>query len=160
VAFQFDDTTAESLLPGDLAILEQAERSLAAGVELQQVLADREHDANYQERFDIVSDQSSHEDSLGFFDVVSVRGNPMPVMGVVQESLYDRPKAGGAEMVRAQLWELCSATSRLPANPASRRPSNCFSSSRRLDGSENFGKPNAPRSWICEKWAPRMTGLC
>jgi hypothetical protein len=105
VALQFDDTTAESLLPGDRAILEQAERALAAGVELQQVLTDREHDANYQERFDIVSDRSSHEESLGFFDVVSVRGNPMPVMGIVQESLYDRPKAGSAEMVRAQLQE-------------------------------------------------------
>ncbi len=55
--FNSTTATAESLLPGDRAILNQRNERSRPASNSRQVLADREHDANYQECFDIVSDR-------------------------------------------------------------------------------------------------------
>lgn len=45
------------------------------------------------------------ERAFGFFDVATINDRELPVMGVVQEMFYDRPKHASPEEVRGQLRE-------------------------------------------------------
>ena len=102
---QFVETSAASILPADVAILAHAQRTLADGGDLNQWLQEKSRSADYRERFDVVREHTSDDDSFGFFDVAPVGGTQMPVMGIVQEMFYDRQKLGSPEPIREQLAE-------------------------------------------------------
>jgi hypothetical protein len=101
----FVESSAPSMMPGDLAVLAHARRTLADSEELHEWLRQKTQAADYRERFEIVREHASGDDSFGFFDVATVGGARLPVMGLVQEMFYDRQKLGSPEPVRAQLAE-------------------------------------------------------
>lgn len=104
-AIQFVDASAGSMLPADLAILAHVERTLVQGAEINQWFREKGRTADYRERFEIVREHTSDDESFGFFDVAPVGGSQVPVMGLVQEMFYDRQKLGSPEPIREQLEE-------------------------------------------------------
>jgi hypothetical protein len=101
----FVESSAASMMPADLAVLAHAQRTLAESGELHEWLEQKMRSADYRERFEIVREHASGDDSFGFFDVANVGGAEIPVMGIVQEMFYDRQKLGSPEPIREQLAE-------------------------------------------------------
>jgi hypothetical protein len=95
----------------DRKTLADVEPSLAVGIDLlrwsQKVLAQ----GSYAQQFPIIAQFNLPAQSYGFFDQATVAGRPLPVMGVFQEQLYDKPKSPrgyeqvAAEWLRAQVEE-------------------------------------------------------
>jgi len=85
----------------DLAILTEAERALADGLALKRwwertgAAADRAH------RFELVRAFNRPDTSFGFFDQAPLDDRLLPVMGIVEEMLYDQSKrAPGGRLPR------------------------------------------------------------
>jgi hypothetical protein len=104
-AFRFADASIASMLPEDLAILAHAERTLLDGGDLYQWLDRQDRAGDYAERFDLARERVSGDERFGFFDVATVAGRQVPVMGVVEDLFYDRDERGTSETIRGQLRE-------------------------------------------------------
>src|SRR5713226_6174421 len=81
----------------DRAVLACVEGALAAGVGLLRWWR-QTHAANaYAHRFDLIRTFNQPDTSFGFFDQAPLRHGKIPVMGIVEEMLYDQPKHAGPE---------------------------------------------------------------
>lgn len=87
-------TTGE-LSSEDRRILDQVAGSLRKGLELKDWWESADRDATYRETFKLSATHNRPDRSLGFFDEVTVDGEPMAVMGNVQEQFFDRPRHPG-----------------------------------------------------------------
>jgi len=76
----------------DRQIVAEADRTIARGVEVKKWFEDIDSRGAFAERFDVVRQFSQDVRSLGFFDVCPAGGRREPVMGLVQEMVYDRAK--------------------------------------------------------------------
>jgi hypothetical protein len=84
---------SEALDEADRALVGEVEPSLAAGLALKRWWDDVDSRNAYARRFEIVSEKNRPDSSYGFFDEAPIPGRRLPVMGVVQEQLYDAPKS-------------------------------------------------------------------
>jgi hypothetical protein len=89
----------------DRAVLEKVDRSLADALALNEWWKQIDAANGYAERFELVRAFNPPVASFGFFDQVSLSGRTLPVMGVVEEMLYDQPKQAPSEKVRDEFRE-------------------------------------------------------
>ena len=89
----------------EISLLEEVESSLERGLTMKRWWECVEMSSCYAERFDLIRAFNRPDKGFGFFDVVGIDDRPLPVMGDVQEMLYDRPKQSGPDRWRAQLRE-------------------------------------------------------
>ena len=103
--FQLVESTALSMLPADLEVLDVAERSLADGREIHRWFQQKQRAADFAERFVVVPEGGLADEGFGFFEEAVVGGRPLPVMGFAQDLFFDRQKLGDPDAIRAQLRE-------------------------------------------------------
>ena len=108
-----DQAAAEAGEPLVDGGLDDEDRKMLAGVErtrrdslhVKNWWQQREEDGDFAERLDLVREFNEDEHTLGFFDSMILENRRLPVMGVMQEAFYDRPKKSSPEDVRVQLRE-------------------------------------------------------
>ena len=91
--------TLASLSEEERTLLESVDKFLAHGIALKTWWEQAEANNGFSEEFDLVHTYRRPERTVGFFGDAPVNGTTMPVMGVVDEVFYDRPK--GAEDVKS-----------------------------------------------------------
>jgi hypothetical protein len=87
------------------AVIAQVERALADGLALLQWWRQTDAAGAYARCFPLVRTFNIPDESFAFFDQAQIRGRPLPVMGIVEDMLYDQPKQGSAESIRDELRE-------------------------------------------------------
>ena len=102
---QSDQDWAPTLSAPDLAIISDVERALGVGLTLRAWWERKESAASYADSFEPVRTFNKADRVTGFFDTVRVDGRDLPVMGLVQEMLFDEPKQGGADKIRDEFRE-------------------------------------------------------
>jgi hypothetical protein len=100
-----DQRGAAALTAQDLAILERVDRSLADGLALKRWWEQTEAGDGYAERFELVRTSNPSDTSYGFFDRAPLADRTVPVMGVVEDLLYDQPKQSPRARVRDEFRE-------------------------------------------------------
>lgn len=94
-----------SLTDEDLFIIGDVDRALAAARQLKLWWEWKDATGSYAEQFEPVRTFNQAERVTGFFDTVLLDGAELPVMGLVQESLFDQPKQAPPAKVRDELRE-------------------------------------------------------
>ena len=87
------------------AILDDAERALADGLRLKRWWEQKEARQSYARSFHVMSSFPQRDRASGFFDEAEISSGKLAVMGLVQEMLFDRPRAGAPEYHRDQIRE-------------------------------------------------------
>ena len=88
----------------DQIIVNSADRFLTDGVALKRWWEEAEATNTYADVFDLVHTFRRSERTKGFFGKVPLEGRTLPVMGVLDEVFYDRPKAEKDHRAAAALW--------------------------------------------------------
>lgn len=88
----------------DRAILDSVEQYLVAGISLKHWWEDRGSRGEYEERFDLERTLNRAANSYGFFGRAVVQDQAVPIMGNVQDMLYDRRKAPAAMAEQDTDW--------------------------------------------------------
>ncbi len=89
----------------DRKIVQHADQTMLDGADLLKWWEGKDRTGDFAERFDVVREFSAGNHSYSFFDTAPVASAGVPVMGIVQEMFYDRPKAAAGGAVRDQLRE-------------------------------------------------------
>src|SRR5688500_1917511 len=95
---------ASSWTTQDCEILASVDEALDVGIALRRWWEDREARSDYADRFQLARSFNRPDEAFGFFDVATVRGRRLNVMGVVQRMVYDEPK-GASPQLRAEFRE-------------------------------------------------------
>jgi hypothetical protein len=104
--FRLDEGGSAAIREEDLRVLDCVERTLADGRALRDWFEAADADGAFAERFEIVRDFNPSDESFAFYDRVGLGGGRvLPVMGTVDNSLFDRPKRAGAALVRDEFRE-------------------------------------------------------
>src|SRR5262249_44354642 len=74
----------------DLKIMTNVDQNLADAVQLKRWWEKTHSGGSYSKQFPLVRTFHRPNYGVGFFDTVTLGGKPTPVMGLVQEMLYDR----------------------------------------------------------------------
>jgi len=85
-------TATTAFTAADQALIDSVDHFLSAGRQLKHWWEHTDANNAYSERFEEALSFNRPDTSFGFFDQAVVDGNTMPVMGNVQDMLYDRPK--------------------------------------------------------------------
>jgi hypothetical protein len=101
---QGDQQSTPALADQDYRILDDVDRYLAAGVQLKQWWGQVDTTNAYTECFKLGLTFNRPDTSFGFFDYAAVDGRTLPVMGNLQDMLYDQPKAPSAQTADAIQW--------------------------------------------------------
>jgi hypothetical protein len=96
---------SDALTDADFLVIDDAERALAAGLALRRWWEAREADGSYAEPFELARTFNRAERVTGFFDAAPLGDRVLPVMGLVQEMLFDQPKQAPSAKVREELRE-------------------------------------------------------
>ena len=96
--------TSVALTDQDSLLLQSVDRYLTAGLQLKQWWEQTDATNAYAERFEEVLTFNRPDTSFGFFDHAPVYGQRIPVMGDVQELLYDVPKVPGGPTEATSQW--------------------------------------------------------
>src|SRR6185503_16046328 len=96
---------AEALSEADRVVIDDAERALADGLSLKRWWQQKEATNSYAEPFELARIFNRAARVTGFFDAAPLRDCTLPVMGLVQEMLFDQPKQGSPALVRDELRE-------------------------------------------------------
>jgi len=91
--------------PHDLVVIDDAERALTDGLALKKWWEEKEASGSYANQFELVRTYNRSEQVTGFFDTASLNGKDFPVMGLVQEMVFDKAKQSRPELVRDELRE-------------------------------------------------------
>ena len=94
----------DSFSAADQAILASVDTFHADGLALQKWWEETDATNNYAQRFDLVHTYSKPDRSFGFFDNVELASGTHPIMGVVDEVFYDRPKTDGTTSATSAEW--------------------------------------------------------
>ena len=106
IEFQIDEEGTSVLHEEDFQILRSVERTLADGIALKRWFDATESVDGFAERFHIVREFNPSDASFGFYDQVDLGGGrQIPVMGTVDDSVFDRPKQAASTLVRDELRE-------------------------------------------------------
>ncbi len=104
-SLRFADAFASAVTHLDRAILRRVERTLADGLALARWWEEKDRTDDYAERFDVVREYVDAGRSFGFFDTAVVGNADLPVMGIVQDTFFDRQKMAPGETIRNQMRE-------------------------------------------------------
>lgn len=96
---------AEALSDADRVVIDDAERALADGLSLRRWWQQKEATKSYAEPFELARIFNRAARVTGFFDTAPIGNNTLPVMGLVQEMLFDQPKQATRVKVRDELRE-------------------------------------------------------
>jgi hypothetical protein len=98
---------AGALPPGavDLAIVAEAERALTDGLALKRWWDQSGVAGRDAHRFELIRSYNGSDGSFGFFDRAPLDGRLLPVMGVVDEMLYDQAKRPQGKRFQRELRE-------------------------------------------------------
>ncbi|MBT6148456.1 MAG: hypothetical protein HOH74_23685 [Gemmatimonadetes bacterium] len=97
------DPSAVQLTAEDHLVLDSVDGYHADGLALKKWWEEADADDGYTDTFEVVTTLNRPDSSLGFFGEAPLDRGNMPVMGVVDEVFYDRPKA-------AQPWSEAAAS--------------------------------------------------
>jgi len=100
--------TSQTFEGEDPDVLGTVEQSLRQSLQLRQWWEQKEAAGGFQEEFDLIRSFNHPARAVGFFDSAVIGGERLPLMGVVQEMLYDRADAGAEGLlpvIRAELQE-------------------------------------------------------
>jgi hypothetical protein len=86
-------------------LLQAVASALERGVQLKRWWERTDAASAYQERFELTRDFNESDRSFGFLDVAAIDGESVPVMGDVEERVFDHPKSSATELYRRQLRE-------------------------------------------------------
>ncbi|HSL21243.1 MAG TPA: hypothetical protein VK886_06890 [Vicinamibacterales bacterium] len=89
----------------DLKMLAGVDRTRRESTLVRNWWNEREAAGEFAERLDIVREIQPRERAYGFFDTATIDNQALPVMGLVQQMFYDRPKKTSPEDVRDQVRE-------------------------------------------------------
>jgi hypothetical protein len=89
----------------DRGLLAKVDSALDAGRALQAWWEQADAEKQYQVCFPLTRAFNQPETSFGFFGQAAIQGRNMPVMGTVEEMLYDQPKHSNRERLRDELRE-------------------------------------------------------
>ncbi len=89
----------------DLSVVNDAERALADALQLKRWWEQKESRGAYAQSFELARTYNRADRVTGFFDTASLNGKDFPVMGLVQEMVFDKAKQPHPEMVRDELRE-------------------------------------------------------
>jgi hypothetical protein len=89
----------------DRAVLDRVDTARADGVSLLRWWRRIDAAGCYTQRFPLVRTFNAPDKSFAFFDEAPIPGKTLPVMGIVEDMLYDQPKTSGPEKVRDELRE-------------------------------------------------------
>jgi hypothetical protein len=89
----------------DRIVIDDAERALADGLQLKRWWEEKESSGTYANPFELVRTYNRAERVTGFFDTALLNGNDFPVMGLVQEMVFDKTKQTSPELARDELRE-------------------------------------------------------
>ncbi len=87
--------TIDEMTSEDRQLIDQVGDSLAKGLELLAWWERTDRDGTYRDTFNLSATHNRPDTSLGFFDEVEIAGEPMAIMGNVQEQFFDRPRNPG-----------------------------------------------------------------
>jgi hypothetical protein len=87
------------------AVVAEVDRALADGVALLRWWRQTDRANAYARRFPLVRTFNAPDESFAFFDSAPLPSGPLPVMGIVEDMLYDQSKQGSAEKIRDELRE-------------------------------------------------------
>ena len=89
----------------DRDLLDGVDHALANGLALKRWWEEKNADQSYAKRCELVREFNESKGSFAFFDEVSLDGQSVPVMGTVEEMLYDKQKDKPSEKLRDQFRE-------------------------------------------------------
>lgn len=89
----------------DRVVIDDTERALADGLQLKRWWEEKEASGTYANPFELVRTYNRAERVTGFFDTAVLNGKDFPVMGLVQEMVFDTAKQASPELVRDELRE-------------------------------------------------------
>jgi hypothetical protein len=89
----------------DRAILERVEPALADGTALLRWWRQTDAAGSYARRFPLVRTFNTPDESFAFFDQAPLPGRSLPIMGSVEDMLYDQPRTAEPGKVRDELRE-------------------------------------------------------
>jgi hypothetical protein len=95
---------SSELTAQDRAVLDRVEGFLSAGVQLKQWWERTHATGAYTQRFEEALTFNRPDISFGFFGQAPVNGQLMPVMGNLQDMLYDKPKSPTRSVQEAARW--------------------------------------------------------
>jgi hypothetical protein len=95
----------EPLSEADQVVIDDAERALTDGLELRRWWEQKEATHSYRDPFELARIFNRAARVTGFFDAAPLRNGVLPVMGLVQEMLFDQPKQALPVKVRDELRE-------------------------------------------------------
>ncbi len=93
------------LTDDDRDLLNGVDRGLANGLALKRWWEETNATGSYAKRCELVREFNESQSSFAFFDEVSIDGQTLPVMGTVDEMLYDKIKDKPNEKLRDQFRE-------------------------------------------------------
>jgi hypothetical protein len=102
---QVDREGTALLTEEDRAILGEVERALADGLALKRWWKQVEATNSYADKFELVRTYNRSDRGEAFFDVAPLRDGNLPVMGILEELLYDQAKQAVSEELRAEFRE-------------------------------------------------------
>src|SRR5262245_17551293 len=83
----------------DLRVIANVEESLDRALQLREWWTAKNTTQSFAQRFNLIRSFNRPSSATGFFDVAHLRGISVPVMGVMQEMLYDRPDTGALSIL-------------------------------------------------------------
>jgi hypothetical protein len=86
------------------AVLASADTYLRRGLDLKRWWDQAYATNSFAQKFHLTVSVDRPDESFGFFDVATVDGREMPIMGNFQSLLYDRPKSPATDKVKAAQW--------------------------------------------------------
>ncbi len=89
----------------DRIVLANVEKALVDGLALKQAWQQAEAKGSFAEQFNLARTFNQPARSIGFFDTFPTSGGDLPVMGVVQDMLYDQRKQAPLEFARDEFRE-------------------------------------------------------
>lgn len=94
-----------ALTESDLVVVRDVERALADGLQLKRWWERKELTGDYATQFELVRTFNRSDRVTGFFDTAPLNGSAFPLMGLVQEMVFDKSKREAPASARDELRE-------------------------------------------------------
>jgi hypothetical protein len=141
-------SSASPLSPEEQAVVDSAEEYLGNGIALLEWWRERDRRGDYAERFELERSFNQASSSFGFFGDLQLGGSRMPVMGNVQEMLYD------SSHIPTQLSPAVGRWIRKQVREFALRYFMRISDFRQPESAESFLRPAPPPGFGRLSWCP------
>jgi hypothetical protein len=101
----FDPLVADPLSDSDLSLESQVSESLQRGLACKQWWEEKQRNDNFAHKFPLIRAFNRPDTAFGFFDEIRLDGTAIPIMGNVDEEIYDQSKAEDVFSWRDELRE-------------------------------------------------------